>query len=133
MDRLDTLLGGDDGAMLNGWSQSAVDVAFDDVLGAALTAGAPLGAGGQLHVDGKAVGISMRIMGVNAPTKRATPSSKHKWANRPPGVSGKTLLPPQQVGKLVPLISRKVVHTDPTRQGPTQKGKCVWKQQTVMW
>lgn len=132
MDRLDTLLGSDEGAM--SWSQTAVDVAFDDVLGAALIAGAPLGRNDQSNA--KRIGKALPIKGVNAPiSKHVTPSSKHMWAKRHPGVAqkmGKPLTPSQQMGEPVPSISQKV--GEPTRQaqGPTSKAKCVWKQQ-IMW
>lgn len=144
MDNLGTLLGGDSpmgmlsSPMLKGvpWSQSAVDVAFDDVLGAALTTGIPPGPGGcqLLHGNAKIVGKPLLIKGVNAPiSKHTTSSSKHMWVKRPPGAAqkmGKTLVPPQQMGKPGLSPSRKAA--EPMRHGPTQKAKCVWKQQ-IMW
>ena len=126
---LDTLLGGRDGEVLNdaSWTQSAVDVAFDDALGAALNAGTaprcftvPRG----LQPTGQFPGRPPLVKAVSAPI-----SKQYMWA---PGASrGKTLISKPREGKFSP--SKLPMKTaDASRQGPTQKAKCVWKQQ-IMW
>ena len=122
---LDSLLSGGGGADVP-WTQSAVDVAFDDALGAALSAGtAPLGIrvprGLRPQVSGRPA-----LKGANAPV-----SKQYMWA---PGASrGKPLISKQQEAKPAPTkVPLKPAAVDSSRQGPTQKAKCVWKQQ-IMW
>ena len=103
---LDTLLGGhDDGEVLHGvsWTQSAVDVAFDDALGAAAA----------LNEGGGGARALLAPRGFTAPGRtRPAISLTAPFAGRPPFVKG--------VNAPISKCS-----------GPTLKAKCVWKQQVV--
>ena len=103
---LDTLLGGhDDGEVLHGvsWTQSAVDVAFDDALGAAAA----------LNEGGGGARALLAPRGFTAPGRiRPAISVTAPFAGRPPLVKG--------VNAPISKCS-----------GPTLKAKCVWKQQVV--
>ena len=111
------------------WTQSAVDVAFDDALGAALNAATvaprgftvPRGLQRREPVPGR-----QASKGANAPA-----SKQYMWA---PGASrSKPLISkPQEVKPVPTKLLLKPASADASRQGPTQKAKCVWKQQ-IMW
>jgi hypothetical protein len=130
---LDNLLGvGTDAeADVSSWTQSAVDVAFDDALGAALNAApaprgftVPRGLKAREPVPGR-----QESKGANAPA-----SKPYMWA---PGASrSKPLISKPQDFKPIRIptakLPQKPAAADASRQGPTQKAKCVWKQQ-IMW
>ena len=131
---LDNLLGG--GAVAEtddaSWTQSSVDVAFDDALGSALNA-ATRGFTVDRGLQRRAPVPIVVSKGANAPA-----SKQYLWA---PGASrSKPLIAKPQEFK--PIRSRlacvptklplKPAAADASRQGPTQKAKCVWKQQ-IMW
>merc|ERR1740130_658945 len=107
------------------WSQTAVDVAFDDVLGAALIAGAPLGRNDQSNA--KRIGKALPIKGVNAPiSKHVTPSSKHMWAKRHPGVAqknGQAAHPLAADGRASAFDLAESRRADAAGAGPDVEGK----------
>ena len=126
---LDGLLGGGADAEADvPWTQSSVDVAFDDALGAALNAA----------TRGFTVDRGLQRRAPVAVSKGANAAKQYMWA---PGASrSKPLISKPQDFK--PIRSRiaclpakvplKPAAADASRQGPTQKAKCVWKQQ-IMW
>ena len=77
-----------------------------------------------LQPTGQFPGRPPLVKAVSAPI-----SKQYMWA---PGASrGKTLISKPREGKFSP--SKLPMKTaDASRQGPTQKAKCVWKQQ-IMW
>ena len=116
LNSLSSLLGEDDHAVNDSWTPSAVDV-LGDALDGPLSA-FPLGPyPPHLRAKPKMGARPAQFMkGVNVPI-----SKQHVWAKGPPGAS-------QRIGK--PALSTTKGSTP--KNGPTQRTKCVWKQQ-VTW
>ena len=128
---LNNLLGGGAGAEADAsWTQSAVDVAFDDALGAALkTATPPRGFTVPRGLQPPKASVQRQVSkGANAPA-----SKQCMWA---PGTSkAKPLISKAQDFKPIRVPTKlppKPAAAGASRHGPTQKAKCVWKQQ-IMW
>ena len=128
---LNSLLGGGAGAEADAsWTQSAVDVAFDDALGAALNAATPpRGFTVPRGLQPPKASVQRQVSkGANAPA-----SKQCMWA---PGTSkAKPLISKAQDFKPIRVPTKlppNPAATDASRHGPTQKAKCVWKQQ-IMW